>query len=213
MTPAFAATIIVGGSVLFSYSLIERRLNQRICAKCGYRASKDNSSESCPGCLKLAVDGRSRQSDSSVHTAASTALRLRQSDVSTSAKGSRLTWASVVLVLVPLLIACIDVASLLRRHVEPPTKRAIWAVKDSSSRIESFSVQQYLYSTLYQGNESGAKLQVVGWSANARDQRVTEVEFAYSEGAASHTARWSVDGATGRVQPENDDARNLSWTQ
>jgi ribosomal protein S27AE len=43
-------TIIVGGAVMIAYSLVEKRINQRACAECGFTIFVDALPEQCPRC-------------------------------------------------------------------------------------------------------------------------------------------------------------------
>lgn len=122
-------------------------------------------------------------------------------------------WPAPILILVPLLIGVADSAILLGRRAEPVPDKAIRLVKESSSPIESFSIQQYLNGTLYYRKERDSSIRIQGWTAHATPEvagRVS-VEFGYSEGAAIHLAHWNVDVATRKVSPDNADAASLSW--
>jgi hypothetical protein len=43
-------TILIAVALLFVYTLIERRINQRPCSECGFRVSVDQPEEQCPRC-------------------------------------------------------------------------------------------------------------------------------------------------------------------
>lgn len=43
-------TIALAFAVLFVYTVIEWRINQRPCPECGFRVSVDNPDELCPRC-------------------------------------------------------------------------------------------------------------------------------------------------------------------
>jgi hypothetical protein len=43
-------TIFIAFALLFLYTLIERRINQRACVECGFRVSVDQPEELCPRC-------------------------------------------------------------------------------------------------------------------------------------------------------------------
>jgi len=45
--------ILTGLSLLFAYTKIEKRINQRKCHECGNSVSVDDTSESCPRCGAL----------------------------------------------------------------------------------------------------------------------------------------------------------------
>ena len=47
---AFILTIILGGAALITYSIIEKRINQRPCPVCGFRMSADALDQPCPRC-------------------------------------------------------------------------------------------------------------------------------------------------------------------
>ena len=42
--------IIVGAAILIAYSLIEKRINQRVCMVCRYMVSAHAGNEMCPRC-------------------------------------------------------------------------------------------------------------------------------------------------------------------
>ena len=45
--------IVIGGVVLLTYVMIEKRINQRACPECGFRVSIDGLDEICPRCGSL----------------------------------------------------------------------------------------------------------------------------------------------------------------
>jgi len=42
--------ILLGAAALVAYSMIEKRINQRVCPECGYTISLDAVEEQCPRC-------------------------------------------------------------------------------------------------------------------------------------------------------------------
>ncbi len=49
---------LVVGVVLIAYVAVERRINQRSCPECGYRASIDGLEEPCPRCGAMIPEGK-----------------------------------------------------------------------------------------------------------------------------------------------------------
>jgi len=95
----------------------------------------------------------------------------------------------------------------------PSSEKAIRLVQSSSSRIENFTVQQYLYSTLFDRKEKGADVTIEGWRADEQpgSDRLLTVEFDFTDEQRPHKAVWEVDLTANKASPKNDDARNLSW--
>ena len=50
MKTGLLLTILVALALLFVYTIIEWRINQRPCGECGFRVSVDNPEEQCPRC-------------------------------------------------------------------------------------------------------------------------------------------------------------------
>ena len=122
-------------------------------------------------------------------------------------------WPKVALVYLPLLIIAIDAIVLVRDYRQPETEKAIRLVRESSSRKENFTVQQYLYSTVYNRKTKGDSVEIEGWQANATsdpDAPMT-VEFSYTDERGKHTAQWGANLKYRKVTPQNEDASNLSW--
>jgi hypothetical protein len=233
VSPAFAATIVVGGSLLFAYSALERRLNQRRCSKCGFRGAADAFDGECPHCREIVVrgEGADRRRQENIRAAhrdpdaisagqeakpefvpTATPPKYRVSnDLSKRAGGL----SAAVLTLVPIFIAVTDAAIVLGRRVEPATEKAIRIVKESSSPIESFSIEQYLNGTLYYRGQRDSNVRIQGWTAHTIPEVVgkVSVEFGYSEGATTHLAHWTVNVPTRKVNADNADAAALSWSK
>jgi Zn finger protein HypA/HybF involved in hydrogenase expression len=47
--------IVIGGSILIAYCMIEKRINQRACVACGYTVSVDGPDLHCPRCDAMIV--------------------------------------------------------------------------------------------------------------------------------------------------------------
>jgi len=50
--------IVIGGAVLTTYVIIEKRTNQRACPECGFRVSVDGLDEDCPRCGSLIPESK-----------------------------------------------------------------------------------------------------------------------------------------------------------
>ena len=123
------------------------------------------------------------------------------------------TWPRLVFILLPLSIIAVDGAVLTSEWLESDAEKAIRIVKESPSRKEGFSVQQYLYTTIYHRRTQGDRVEIEGWRgehAPAAQSTVT-VEFSYSDTIGRHTAAWSVDIQTKKAIPQNETASSLSW--
>ena len=122
-------------------------------------------------------------------------------------------WPRLVFVCLPLLILGVAVTVMVREQRQPATDKAIRLVRESNSRKENFTVQQYLYSTVFYRQRQGEAIQIVGWHASPSDDPAQPliVEFRYSDGSGQHVAAWQADLKGGQTTPLNDMARDLSW--
>jgi hypothetical protein len=121
-------------------------------------------------------------------------------------------WPKIAFVCVPLCMATVQAAVLLSEHLQPDTQKAIRLVRESSSRKENFTVQQYLYSTVFYLKDRGEAIEIDGWQAAASDPGMPIiVEFSYTGASGRHVARWEANIKDGEVTPLNDSARDLSW--
>ena len=141
--------------------------------------------------------------------AAESNLRLRRG--SRRADGAML--AKITLIGLPLLVITMDTAVLLHSRGRRETDKAISLVQTSSSRIENFTVQQYLYATLYEGRKRGASVIIEGWRAwqDPGDEHSATVEFDFKSGGLMRSAVWHVNISTKGVTARTEEARNLSW--
>jgi hypothetical protein len=233
-------TVLGGGAALLTYALIERRINQRACPHCSFRVSVDALAEQCPRCgagssddwtaaLRSNADpippAFSIPSSEDEPAPDTTAEPGRPSDRCLAAAPAhrvtrpglkrpgiyRLSW--LVLLGPPLALAIVDASMTIVNWSRPNTEKAIRLVQSSSSRIENFTVQQYLYSTLYDRKEKGADVTIDGWRAEQQPGSGTllTVEFDFTDEHRPHAAVWEVDLPANKVTPTNEDARNLSW--
>ena len=122
-------------------------------------------------------------------------------------------WPKLVFIFLPLLILSIDAAILISERLQPETEKAIRLVKESSSRKENFTVQQYLYSTVFYFKKTGEPVTIEGWRAQdeAASNGPIVVEFAYADEAGRHVAAWEANIKEGKVTPLNQAASDLSW--
>src|ERR1043165_6900930 len=122
-------------------------------------------------------------------------------------------WPRIAFIYLPLLIIVVAATVMVREQLQPDTEKAIRLVRESNSRKENFTVQQYLYSTVFYRQRQGEAIQIVGWHASPSDDPAQPliVEFRYSDGSGQHVAAWQADLKGGQTTPLNDMARDLSW--
>ena len=121
-------------------------------------------------------------------------------------------WPKLVFIFVPLCIVAVDAAVLVHERYRPETEKAIRMVRDSVSRKESFTVQQYLYATVYHRKIAGEKISIEGWRAEKPEgEAYVVVEFIFSDADGSHVATWHADVGKRTVAPQDQLARDLSW--
>lgn len=122
-------------------------------------------------------------------------------------------WTRLVFVVLPLSIVAIDAAILFAEWRQSDSQKAIRLVKESKSRKENFTVQQYLYATLYHRRDQGAAIVIEGWSAAADAEAAGSfsITFTYKDPGGQHTALWQADLKEKKVTPRNQEAGDLSW--
>ena len=122
-------------------------------------------------------------------------------------------WPRIVFIILPLCIAAVDAAVLIGEHRQPDTEKAIRLVRESNSRKENFTVQQYLYATVLHRQRLGQPIAVGGWRASAAPDPTAPltVDFSYADSFGHHVATWEANLTENRVTPLNDAARDLSW--
>jgi hypothetical protein len=122
-------------------------------------------------------------------------------------------WPKLAFVYLPLLIVVVAATVLVREQLQPDTDKAIRLVRESNSRKENFTVQQYLYSTVFYRQRQGEPVQIDGWRANTSSDPASAivVQFSYSDSSGHHVATWEANVKAGQTTPLNDAARDLSW--
>ena len=122
-------------------------------------------------------------------------------------------WPKLALIFVPLCIVAVDAAVLVHERHQPETEKAIRIVGESVSRKESFTVQQYLYATVYHRKAAAEEISIEGWRAERSpdEEGLFVVEFSFSDGDGRHVATWNADVGKGTAAPQDQLARDLSW--
>ena len=121
-------------------------------------------------------------------------------------------WPKLAFIFVPLCIVAVDGAVLVHERNQPETEKAMRMVRESVSRKESFTVQQYLYATVYHRKAAGEKISIEGWRAERPpDEDYVVVEFSFTDGDGRHVATWRADVEERIVAPQDQLARDLSW--
>jgi hypothetical protein len=189
MNSGLIIAIASSAAVLLVYGLIERKLNHRACPLCGFRVSRENPG-GCPRCARIG----STEAVAAQHP-------------------GRKLWPTVTLIALPICIIVVDAAVILKERSQSPGEVALRIVKESVSRKENFTVQQYLYATIYHRKDAGEGIQILGWAAHepATGSNQVVVTFTYSDGGTAKVAVWDVDLDKRKVSPTNDAARELSW--
>jgi hypothetical protein len=184
--------IVAGALLLFLYAIWETRINQRPCPRCGRRVSRENPILLCSECGRQDANGERPR----------------------PASGLRAAWPRVVLVAIPLGLIVVDAFVIMGERTQPDTELAIRLVKESASKKENFTVQQYLYTTLYHRRDKGEDVGVTGWDASevaGGERRSVEVRFRFSEAGEPRVATWEVDLTDRKIKSRDDSAKELSW--
>ena len=122
------------------------------------------------------------------------------------------TWPSLVFIIIPTFIITVDAVVLVRERLQAPSQKAIRLVKESNSRKENFTVQQYLYTTVYHRRSQGEAITLEGWNASPSEaDGLFLVEFAYSDAEGRHVAMWEANLSKASVSAKNESALDLSW--
>jgi hypothetical protein len=124
-----------------------------------------------------------------------------------------ISWPKLAFIYMPLLLVAVDSVVLISEYLQPDGEKAIRLVKESKSRKEIFTVQQYLYTTVYFRKNQGEQVTIEGWKVG---ERITAgaaltVEFSYFDGDGRHVASWEVDVERKKITPTNEEASHLSW--
>lgn len=126
---------------------------------------------------------------------------------------SPVTWPKIVFIVLPVMIVAVDAFVLVRERLQPQSEKAIRLVKESNSRKENFTVQQYLYTTVYYRREQGEAIVIEGWRAVSHSETGAPiiVEFSYVDSSGTHTAQWEARLRDGTVTAKNEAALDVSW--
>jgi hypothetical protein len=122
-------------------------------------------------------------------------------------------WPKLVFIFVPIVIVTVDAVVIVRERLRPDAQKAIRLVKESNSRKENFTVQQYLYVTAYHRRDNGEAVTIGGWRAESSPDPGAPfiVDFTYTDSSGNHVATWEGDLKDGTVIPKNEAALELSW--
>jgi hypothetical protein len=122
-------------------------------------------------------------------------------------------WPRLVFIFVPLLIVMVDAIVLVGESQQSDSEKAIRLVRESNSRKENFTLQQYLYITVYHRQASGETITIDGWRAMLPEGpgAPITVEFSYVDSTGGHVAIWEANLRDGAVTPKNEAALDLSW--
>jgi hypothetical protein len=122
-------------------------------------------------------------------------------------------WPKLVFFVLPLCIVVVDAAVLVHERSQPEADKAIRMVRESVSRKESFTVQQYLYATVYHRKTAGEEISIEGWRAERppNGEGYIVVEFSFTDADGRHVATWRADVGKRTVAPQDQLARDLSW--
>lgn len=129
-------------------------------------------------------------------------------------------WTRVVLIVVPLCVIVFDAAVLFAEWRQTDAEKAVRLVRESKSRKENFTVQQFLYATVYHRREKGEAVTIEGWrvepdaaSAESLASGAGDflVSFVYTDAGGKHTALWQANPKTKRIISKNEAADELSW--
>lgn len=122
-------------------------------------------------------------------------------------------WPTLAFILVPLVVAAVDAAVLIAENRQPETEKAIRLVRESKSRKENFTVQQYLYTTVYYRQSQGEDVTINGWRAEQPSGPGTPVivEFSFADKNGEHSARWRVQPGDKNAVPLDEAANDILW--
>ena len=123
-------------------------------------------------------------------------------------------WPRLVLIGLPLLIIGFSAAALFAEWRQSDAEKAIRLVRESKSRKENFTVQQYLYATLYHRRDGGEAITITGWKAEpepASARPTFLVSFVYTDADQERQAQWRADLQEKNVTSKNQEAEDLSW--
>ncbi len=119
-------------------------------------------------------------------------------------------WHKIALIALPLCVVVASATAMLHDWRQPDSEKAIRLVRESKSRKENFTVQQYLYATVYHRQKQGEPITIEGWQAQAEAANFL-VSFRYTDAAGQRLATWEANLKEAKVTPQNQEAKELSW--
>ena len=121
-------------------------------------------------------------------------------------------WTRFVLIVLPLGIVVFATAVLVVEWRQSDAEKAVRLVRESKSRKENFTVQQYLYATVYHRKARGEALTINGWHAEPETATgVFMVSFTYADANGKHVAVWQANPKEQRITSKNKEADEFSW--
>ncbi len=122
-------------------------------------------------------------------------------------------WPILAFILVPLAVVAIDAAVLVTERRQSETEKAVRLVRESKSRKENFTVQQYLYMTVYHRKSQGEDVTINGWTAEQPSGPGTPVivEFSFTDKNGRQSAKWRVQPGDKKALPLDEASNDISW--
>lgn len=197
---ALVSAIVLCAAVLAAYSWLEKRINQRACPECGFRVSLEASGEDCPRCAPVLESELQEPEQDDPFSSQRFLNRVLRN------------WPRLVFAIAPAVIIIAAGGLLAFEHFQSDAEKAIRLVRESNSRKENFTVQQYLYATVYHRRDLGEAIKIEGWRAESSQPGAPiKVEFSYSDAKARYAAVWEASLQGGTVTPRNEIASDISW--
>jgi hypothetical protein len=122
-------------------------------------------------------------------------------------------WPKFAFLFIPILIVAVDAAVLIDERTDSGAEKAVRLVRESRSRKENFTVQQYLYMTVYHRQNRGETINIEGWRAQQQSESGKRfvVSFSFVDNDKEQVAVWNVDLESKQITAANDDALSISW--
>ena len=123
-------------------------------------------------------------------------------------------WTRVVLIGLPLLLIGFDAAILFAEWRQSDAEKAVRLVRESKSRKENFTVQQYLYATVYHRQNQGEAITIEGWRVEPDIDSLPLaflVSFTWADADGQHIATWQANLQEKKVVSKDKEADELSW--
>lgn len=122
-------------------------------------------------------------------------------------------WPKFAFLFIPILIVAVDAAIIIEEKKDSSEEKAIRLVRESRSRKENFTVQQYLYMTVYYRRDKGEQINIEGWRTRQQSEfsKSFVVSFSFVDNNEEQVALWNVDLESKQIIATNDDAKSISW--